>query len=237
MSNQTVSDQSNAERGSIISLQYHDPTGARRLKFWSCKVQYHINWMMSNRIQMIQRWLCNQCHQKPIADDDNNKKAPVLDKKKPGVHEPKLHILQWNANRIHRELPPLEDLWKLIMWTLCASNRQRCSQRTRLLISKTSVLSDMIDQFKGNNHFDQHSKTHSLQSQPITGKQLKHDGEAGHQDSTPNSHMFIICNWYLLPENSHYLQRIDISFSGFQPENKEHEMTCADVNAHETAWG
>ena len=54
--------------------------------------------------------------------------------------------------------------------------------------------------------------------------------------STPNIHMFTISNWHLPPENSHYLQRTSISLSELQPDTKVHEVTCADVNAHDTTW-
>ena len=53
---------------------------------------------------------------------------------------------------------------------------------------------------------------------------------------TPNSQMFTASNWYLLPENSHYLQRMGNSLLEFQPDTKVHEVIGADVNAHETAW-
>ena len=36
--------------------------------------------------------------------------APVLDMKSPAVHQYQFHILQCNANGIHRELSLLEDL-------------------------------------------------------------------------------------------------------------------------------
>ena len=53
---------------------------------------------------------------------------------------------------------------------------------------------------------------------------------------TPNSQTFTVSNWYVPPENSHYLQRTGISLSELQPDTKVHEKICADVNAHDTAW-
>ena len=53
---------------------------------------------------------------------------------------------------------------------------------------------------------------------------------------TPNSQTFTVSNWYLPPENSHYLQRTGISLMELQPDTKVHEVTCADVNDHDTVW-
>ena len=50
---------------------------------------------------------------------------------------------------------------------------------------------------------------------------------------TPNSHTFTVSNWYLPPENAHYLQR---TVSELQPDTKVHEVICADVNAYDTTW-
>ena len=52
---------------------------------------------------------------------------------------------------------------------------------------------------------------------------------------TPNSKKFKVSNWYLPPENSHYLLRMGISLSEIQPDPKVHEVISADVNAHDTA--
>ena len=52
---------------------------------------------------------------------------------------------------------------------------------------------------------------------------------------TPNSQTLTVSNWYLPPENSHYLQRTGISLSELQPDTKIHEVICTDVNAHDTA--
>ena len=52
---------------------------------------------------------------------------------------------------------------------------------------------------------------------------------------TPNSQTFTISNWYL-PYNLHYLLRKGISLPEVQPNIKVHEVICADVNAHDTAW-
>ena len=90
-------------------------TGVRRLACWSCKAQCHIHcMMMSNRTQIVRtqatrRWQCTHCSQKPVAESQDIKMAPVLDNKSPGVHQYQLHILQWNADSIHRELQLLED--------------------------------------------------------------------------------------------------------------------------------
>ena len=56
------------------------------------------------------------------------------------------------------------------------------------------------------------------------------------ENPTPNSQTFNVSNLYLPPENKHYLQRTGISLSEFQPDTKVHEVICADVNAHDTAW-
>ena len=53
---------------------------------------------------------------------------------------------------------------------------------------------------------------------------------------TPNNQTFTVSNWYLPPENSHYLQRTGISLTELQPDIKVHEVTCAYVSAHDTAW-
>ena len=50
---------------------------------------------------------------------------------------------------------------------------------------------------------------------------------------TTNSQTFTICNWYLLPENSHYLQRTIITLPERQPDTKEHEVTCADIKSYD----
>ena len=52
---------------------------------------------------------------------------------------------------------------------------------------------------------------------------------------TPNSKTFSVSNWYLPPENSHYIKRTGISLSELQPDIKVHEVTCADINAHDSA--
>ena len=43
-------------------------------------------------------------------------------------------------------------------------------------------------------------------------------------------------NWDLLPENSHYLQRIGISLSEDQADINVPEVVSADDNVHATAW-
>ena len=53
---------------------------------------------------------------------------------------------------------------------------------------------------------------------------------------TPNSQTFTISNWYLPPENSHYLQRNGISLLKLQPVTKVHEVICTYINIHDTAW-
>ena len=99
----------------MLSLHNLDQTGAQRLVCWSCNAQYHFNCMMSNRTQIVrtqttQRWQCTHCSQKLVGDSQDNQMAPVLDKKRPGVHQYQLRILQWNTNSNHLELPLLEHL-------------------------------------------------------------------------------------------------------------------------------
>ena len=53
---------------------------------------------------------------------------------------------------------------------------------------------------------------------------------------TTNSQTFTASNWYLPPENSHYLQRMSISLLELQPDTKVHELICMVENAHDTAW-
>ena len=43
---------------------------------------------------------------------------------------------------------------------------------------------------------------------------------------TPNSQTFTVSNWYLPPENSHYLQRTGVSLSEHQPDTKANEVIC-----------
>ena len=58
--------------------------------------------------------------------------------------------------------------------------------------------------------------------------------------SKPNNQTFTVSNWYLPPENEHYLQRSGISLSELnlvsEPGTKVHEVISADVNAHDSAW-
>ena len=51
-----------------------------------------------------------------------------------------------------------------------------------------------------------------------------------------NQQTVTISNWYLPPENSHFLQRIGFSMFVFQPEIQENEILCADLNAHSEIW-
>ena len=51
-----------------------------------------------------------------------------------------------------------------------------------------------------------------------------------------NSKTLTVSNWHLQLENSHYLQRTGILLSELHPNTKIHEVTFADVNAHDTAW-
>ena len=110
-------------------------------------------------------------------------------------------IPQWNANGIHTELPLLEDLLEPATVDVVLSKKQNCSQKTRHLTSETSVLSDVIDQRKQKSKgkregevrggsergkpYDVHSKIDSSESQPLTGQQLKRNGEDVDQDSNP----------------------------------------------------
>ena len=128
--------------------------GDRRLVCWSCKAQYQFSCMKSNRTQIVgtqttQRGKCINCSQKPVADSQNNKMVPILDKKSPGEHQHQLRILQWSANGI----PTYYHFWKislkLQMWTWLAFTRRSCSQKTRLLNSDISLLSDVIEQYRG----------------------------------------------------------------------------------------
>ena len=56
---------------------------ARRFAFLTCYAQYHIASMMSNmtqivRIQRKQRWQCDHCSQKPVADSEDNPKKSMV---------------------------------------------------------------------------------------------------------------------------------------------------------------
>ena len=51
-----------------------------------------------------------------------------------------------------------------------------------------------------------------------------------------NQQTVTISNWYLPPENSHFLQRIGFSMFVFQPEIQDNEIFCADLNAHNEIW-
>ena len=218
--------------------------GAQRLVCWSCKAQYHLRYMMSNRTQIVrtkttQRWQCTHCSQKPIADSHDNQMVPVLDMTSPSVHQCNLRILQWNANGIHRELPFLEDLLE------AANVDVVCIQETKLQPKyKTPELRNF-------------SVVHS--DRPVQGeasgggimistrKQIPY--KISHSQSnysnamekltveiaTPNTLAFIVSNWYLPPKNSHYLQRTGISLSEHQPGTKVHEVINADVNDHDAA--
>ena len=65
------------------------------------------------------------------------------------------------------------------MWTWFALKRRCRGQKTRLLLTETSVLHDVIDQSRGKREgvgaYDLHPKTDYLQNQPPTGQQLKRD--------------------------------------------------------------
>ena len=112
----------------------------------------------------------------------------MLDKKHRGVHQPQHRILQWNANSIHGEVPLLEDpLEANNVDVVCIQEtKQQPKDKTPELRNFSAVRSDRPEQGEGRvGPFDLHSKTDSLQSQPPTGQQLKHDGESHDSDSNP----------------------------------------------------
>ena len=126
------------------------------------------------------------------------------------------------------------------MWTKFSFKRRSCSQKTRILNSETSVLSNVIDHHRGKREREE------LRS---TSKNIFHTKPAIKlatyssmmeklpiEIPTPNSKIFTVYNWYLQPENSHHLQRTGISVSELQPDINVHEVIYADINAHDTAW-
>ena len=48
--------------------------------------------------------------------------------------------------------------------------------------------------------------------------------------------MFTVSNCYVPLENTHYIQRKDISLWKLQPDIKVHKVICANVNANDTVW-
>ena len=127
--------------------------GSRRTICWSCKAQKRLSCKLSNRTQivrtqMIQRWQCTRCSNRPVADGDYNRKPRCQIRKA---------LINNNLNSVFFNGAPTasienNNVWKislrLIMWTLCVSKRQSSSQMTRLLNSETAVLPDVIDQCK-----------------------------------------------------------------------------------------
>ena len=51
-----------------------------------------------------------------------------------------------------------------------------------------------------------------------------------------NQQTVTISNWYLPPENTHFLQRIGFSMPVSQPKIQKNEIICADLNAHNEIW-
>ena len=125
------------------------------------------------------------------------------------------------------------------MRTMFAFKRGSCSQKTRILNSETSVLSDMIDQCRGKREWGRMIYTRKHIPYKISHPQANNSSAIEKQTieiPTPNGQTFTVSNWYLPPENSHYVQRTNNSLSELQPDTKEHVVICADVNAHYTAW-
>ena len=107
--------------------------GARRLRCLKCRGQFHIQCMTTTRSQVDvafrpQGWCCPSCTDQPKTTD-NRQTKPTLDPKSTGVQQANLHILQWNANGIHRELPLLEKLLEELHVDI------DCIQESRLLPS------------------------------------------------------------------------------------------------------
>ena len=147
--------------------------------------------MLSNRIQIVrtlttQRWQCTHCSQKPVADSDDDQKAPVLDKKSPGVHQPQFCNLKWNANGIHRELPLQEDLLEAnnVDVVCIQETKQQPKDKNSNLRNISAVRRDRLVQGGTREwHHNLHSKTDSLQIQPPKGQQLKRNEKTDDRES------------------------------------------------------
>ena len=111
--------------------------------------------------------------------------APVLDKKSPGVHQYQLHILQWNANSIHREQPHLKDLLEATNVDVVCIQDTKLQPKDKIpeLRNISAVLRDRSVQREARGSYDLHPKTDSLQNQPTTGQQLKCEGKTDNRDS------------------------------------------------------
>ena len=107
--------------------------------------------MMSNCTQTVrtltsQRWQCSHCSQKPVADSQDKQMATMLDNKSPNVHKYQHRIFNGMLTASLENYYFWKISLRLQMWTWLASKRRRCIQRTRLMNSKTSQLSDVFDQ-------------------------------------------------------------------------------------------
>ena len=219
--------------------------GARRLVCYKCKCQSHIQCMTTTRSQadvafQMQGWCCPKCIQQQNATGQPTNQPIRLDPKTTGAKQAQIRILQWNANGIHRELPLLEELLEKNNVDIA------CIQESRLLPK---------DRTPELHHFNAIRRDRPVQGEARGGglltyvrktlsyRLLEHAGnEEGALERltveipVPQKQLITVSNWYLPPENSHFLQRIGFSMEDFHPTLSESEIVCADLNAHDQLW-
>ena len=137
--------------------------------------------------------------------------APVLDNKCSGICQYQLRILLWNANDIHRELPLMDDfLESTNVDVVCIQvTSLKPKDKTPELINFSAVRRDRPVQGEARGgglmiYIRKHNPykvSHPLATNSSAMEKLTIE------ISTPSSKRFNVSNWYLPPENSHYLQR------------------------------
>ena len=183
-------------------------------------------------------WRCPKCRPQGNQKDTDDDTKPKLDKT--SIFKPKISILQWNANGIYRESQLLEDLAEKHKVDVIAIQETRLLPRvkTPTLTNYHPVRRDRPVQGEARGRG---LLTYVKKSLPYKVCRPFNNEEGALerlsiQIPISNQQTVTISNWYLSPENSHFLQRIGFSMSVFQPEIQENEINCADLNAHNETW-